>query len=359
MPFFPWLVTGALVLSLLVPGQVRAGAAGDARRGRQPSPLPAPVALAPVPPTVVAPIVNPEQVYTYEQLTKDFAALAERYPQLVRLRSIGQSAYGREIWALGLGTGPAAVLLNGAHHGSEWLTVNLLAAMADDYAQAGARDEGIGGLLADATIWFVPMVNPDGVTLSQVGLEAFPAEARDQLRQLNGGSDDFRGWKANGEGIDLNRQYPADWEHIVASPAAPAFSHFKGPEPLSAPESRALYQFTLEVEPEIVAAYHSAGRVIYWHFHTAPEDLDRDLTIAERLAELTGYALMPIEENPSGGGYKDWFVQTGGRPGFTFEIGQYIDGGPLPLSVFAEEWERNRDVGLVLAAEAVRLRSMR
>ncbi|HWI50560.1 MAG TPA: M14 family metallocarboxypeptidase [Symbiobacteriaceae bacterium] len=356
MRHFPWLVTGALVLSLLVPGQVRAGEAGAGRAGRAPEPVPVPAAPAAVAPV---PIVDPAQVYTYEQLTKDLMALAERYPELVRLRSIGQSAYDREIWALGLGTGPAVVLLNGAHHGSEWLTVNLLAAMADDYALAGARDEAIGGLLADATLWFVPMVNPDGVTLSQVGPAAFLPEARERLRQLNGGSDDFRGRKANGQGVDLNRQYPADWEHIVASPAAPAFSHYKGAAPLSAPESRALYQFTLEVDPEIVVAYHSAGRVIYWHFHTAPENADRDLAIAERLAELTGYDLMPVEENPSGGGYKDWFVQTVGRPGFTIEIGQYIDGGPLPLSAFAEEWERNRDVGLVLAAEAVRLRSMR
>ncbi|HWI60960.1 MAG TPA: hypothetical protein VNT75_03900, partial [Symbiobacteriaceae bacterium] len=70
---------------------------------------------------------------------------------------------------------------------------------------------------------------------------------------------------------------------------------------------------------------------------------------------LTGYGLMPREENPSGGGYKDWFVQTVGRPGYTLEIGQYIDGGPLPLSVFAEEWERNRLVGLAAAEEAIAL----
>jgi len=358
-----WLVTGALVLSLLVPGRVRAGESGAARLVRAPAP-PAEAEPLPPPAPVPVPVVNPEQVYTYEQLSIDLARLREQYPGLVQLRSLGRSAFGREIWALGLGTGPAPVLINGAHHGSEWLTANLVAAMADRYALAAATwqtYEGVevAALLELATIWFVPMVNPDGVTLSQVGLSAFPSNAHADLIRMGGGSSDFTGWKANGQGVDLNRQYPADWAHIVASPAAPAFSHFKGSAPLSAPESGALYDFTLELEPEVVAAYHSAGRVIYWHFHTAPENYERDLAIAEQLSAATGYSLMPVEENPSGGGYKDWFVQALGRPGFTLEIGVYTDGGPLPLSAFAEEWQRNNTVGLLLAQEAIRLRGRR
>ncbi|HYF75631.1 MAG TPA: M14 family zinc carboxypeptidase [Symbiobacteriaceae bacterium] len=370
----PELLAGLLVLACVVPGggdgagpgrpvalEPEAGApAWVAPASVIPVPVPGPgPAPGPVPapdpgPAPSAPEAQPasipEPLYTYDDLTGDVQRLAAQHPDLARLRTLGQTAYGRQIWALGLGTGPAAVLIVGAHHGSEWMTAQLTATMAEDYAQAADAD-----IREKATVWFIPMLNPDGVTISQTGLAAFPPEAHAKLRAWNNGSDDFRGWKANAEGIDLNRQYPADWAHIVASPPGPTFSHFKGDEPLVAPEARALHDFTLELNPEIVLAYHSAGRVIYWHFHTWPEHVERDRRIAEQLAGLTGYALMPPEANPSGGGYKDWFVQTVGRPGFTQEIGVYTDGGPLPAEAFAEEWERNRGVGLAMAQEAIRL----
>lgn len=365
----PGVLAGLLVLASLAPGAAGAGGGAAAGVALRPvvgsvipvadvAPAPGAEPVAPVPGAEpLAPAPGAESVApapcTYERLTADLQRLAADHPGLTTLRSLGQSAFGREIWALGLGAGPATVLIVGAHHGSEWLTAQLTATMAGHYA--AASDTHTAEILQKATIWFIPMLNPDGVTLSQVGLSAFPPEAHARLRDWNGGSDDFRGWKANGEGIDLNRQYPADWPHIVASPPGPAFSHYKGPEPLVAPESRALYEFTLALDPEIVVAYHSAGRVIYWHFHTWPEHVARDQRIAERLSGLTGYDLMPPEQNPSGGGYKDWFVQTLGRPGVTLEIGQYTDGGPLPLEAFAEEWERNRDVGLAMAGEAIRL----
>jgi g-D-glutamyl-meso-diaminopimelate peptidase len=380
----PGLLAGLLVLACVVPGGARAGGDGAAGPGRPvalepeagapawvapasviplpgpgPGPSPGPAAAAPEPepqpgPAPSAPEAQaapvPGTLYTYDDLTGDLQHLAEQHPGTTQLRTLGQTAYGRQIWALGLGTGPAAVLIVGAHHGSEWLTARLTATMAEAYAQAADPD-----IRQKATIWFIPMLNPDGVTISQTGLAAFPPEVHAKLRAWNNGSDDFRGWKANAEGIDLNRQYPADWAHIVASPPGPAFSHYKGDEPLVAQEARALYDFTLELNPEIVLAYHSAGRVIYWHFHTWSEHVERDRRIAEQLAGLTGYALMPPEANPSGGGYKDWFVQTEGRPGFTLEIGVYTDGGPLPVAAFPEEWERNRNVGLAMAREAVRL----
>jgi g-D-glutamyl-meso-diaminopimelate peptidase len=316
----------------------------------------APAPEAPAPATV---IFHPDQVYTYETLTRDLASLRRAYPQWVEYRSIGQTDYGREIWAARLGHGPATLLINAAHHASEWLTAALAMAMLDQYAAAAAAGGMLDGepaadLLNRATIWFVPMVNPDGVTLAQAGPEAFPADARAELARLSGGVGYAR-WKANAKGIDLNRQYPADWAHICCNPPGPAYANYKGAEPLQAPEARAMVALTYEVDPQITVSYHSAGRVIYWHFHNQPAHLARDQRLAEELAAVTGYALVPPQENPSGGGYKDWFVQTFGRPGFTPEIGEFGDGQPLTPAAFAEEWERNHRVGPVLAREAYAL----
>lgn len=58
-------------------------------------------------------------------------------------------------------------------------------------------------------MWFVPMVNPDGVTLQQEELKAFPISLHASLLEMNEGSKNFKRWKANAKGIDLNRQYKA------------------------------------------------------------------------------------------------------------------------------------------------------
>ncbi|MBO5857325.1 MAG: gamma-D-glutamyl-meso-diaminopimelate peptidase, partial [Clostridia bacterium] len=61
--------------------------------------------------------------------------------------------------------------------------------------------------------------------------------------------------------------------------------------------------------------------------------------IAEYFYEVSGYA---VEETPyaSGfAGYKDWFIETYNRPGYTIEIG--IGMSPLPLSQFPGIYKDN------------------
>ena len=149
-----WLITVVLVLSLLLPLPGETNAAAKA-------------------------IVNPNKTYTYTQMGKDIAALKKAYPDLVQVKVIGTSEYGRKIYAVGLGKGSANVFINGSHHAREWLTTTLNMYMIEKYAAAYKGNQKISGynaksLLNSSTIWFVPMVNPDGVTLQQQGLKAFP-----------------------------------------------------------------------------------------------------------------------------------------------------------------------------------------
>lgn len=53
------------------------------------------------------------------------------------------------------------------------------------------------------------MVNPDGVDLV---LNGPPNHLRKDLIEINEGSEDFIHWKANIRGIDLNNQFPANWD---------------------------------------------------------------------------------------------------------------------------------------------------
>ncbi|MFE8701718.1 M14 family zinc carboxypeptidase [Cytobacillus sp. FJAT-54145] len=301
-----------------------------------------------------AAVVNPNQVYTYEKMEQDIMNLANTYPDLVTYKVIGQSEYGRNIYAVSLGKGHANVFINGSHHGREWLTTTLNMYMIDQYAAAYESGTKISGydarsILDKTTIWFVPMVNPDGVTLQQYGLKAFPSSVHQDLIKMNDGSKDFKRWKANAKGVDLNRQYNADWANIKYNPGKPYYKNYKGTKPHSALEVIAVLNFVNEIDPEATVAYHSTGEILYWNFHQTGSWYNRDHNYAKKIGEMTGYRLVYPGPNPSGGGFTDWFIIQYKRPGFTPEISRYYKETSPPLSEFPRAWTKNQAVGLYIA----------
>lgn len=304
-------------------------------------------------------VVNPIQVYTYWDMYSDIKKLQARYPRLISYKSIGKSAFGRELWAVKLGRGDATITINASHHAREWPTTNLTMQMIEEYAKGYYAGSKIAGLsvkqyLDDTSIWFVPMVNPDGVTLQQSGLSQFPSWSHSSLISMNGGSRNFLRWKANAQGIDLNRQYPSGWDG-KDSPRYPWYMNFGGDYPLQAPEARALADFTVAINPEVAVAYHSSGRILYWHYNQTGDQYKRDYRIASVLNDITGYSLVKPNPGSGGTGYKDWFVDKFKKPGYTPEISYFVPNTNPPLSVLPEEWSRNKAVGIYLAKEGDRL----
>lgn len=305
-------------------------------------------------------LVNPNQQYTYEEMVTDIKKLANQYPSIIKYKVIGKSEFGRDIYAISLGTGTSTVFINGSHHAREWLTTNLNMYMIDQYAQAYVNNEKMGNynvhqILTDTTIWFVPMVNPDGVTLQQQGLNAFPESIRSSLLIMNDNQTDFSRWKANAMGVDLNRQYDADWANIKNDPGKPYWQNYKGTAPHTAAETKAVVNFTYEIDPEMAVAYHSAGKILYWNFHQTSSLYNRDLSYAKDVGYLTGYSLVFPGPNPSGGGFTDWFITKFKRPGLTPEIGVKTGETSLPISQFSQTWIENKYVGLYVAQKGYAL----
>ncbi|SFB21843.1 MULTISPECIES: M14 family zinc carboxypeptidase [unclassified Bacillus (in: firmicutes)] len=303
-------------------------------------------------------IVNPRKVYTYEEMVSDIGLFQKYYPDLVKVQIIGKSVDGRNIYAFKLGKGEKEIFLNGSHHAREHMTTNLLMEMADQYIHSYTNGTTLSGysvknLLNKTSMWFVPMVNPDGVTLVQKG--AYSAQNPSYLLMLNKNSHDFSEWKANIRGVDLNRQYPADWATISGNTGKPAPSNFKGTKPLSEPEALAVYNFTKAHNFKIATAYHSSGEILYWYFKQGSGTYNRDYNIAMKYKNMTGYSLVKPTTNPSGGGYTDWFIQDMKMPGFTPEISPFTYGKPVPVSYFDSIWNENKAAGLMLANEALGL----
>lgn len=281
--------------------------------------------------------------------------LAARYP-FCRSETLGQTAYGRPILTLVLGGGPRRVLYNGSHHANEWITTTLLLRFAEALADAYAAGGEVGGIPARllwqlATIYMVPMVNPDGVDLVTGALG--PGDpGYEQARFLGAYYPQIPfpgGWKANLMGVDLNLNYPAGWDEAREIKFAQGYTRpgprdYVGRAPLDQRETAAMVSYTSLTGPAAVLAYHTQGQVIYWQF--------RDITVpgaealGRELARVSGYALAETPYASSFAGYKDWFIQAYRRPGYTVEAG--LGENPLPLSQFDEIYRDN--LGILLTA---------
>jgi g-D-glutamyl-meso-diaminopimelate peptidase len=283
--------------------------------------------------------------YGLEQLNKELRRLTRKYP-FISVGTIGRSVLGKPIPYLKIGVGPFRWHFNGACHANEWITTLLLMRFAEDYANAcklrlpfwgkSAKD-----LFARCSLWIVPMVNPDGVELVQHGLSVKHPHYK-ELLQWNRGSGRFHRWKANARGVDLNDQFPANWEveRQRRGVAGPSPRDYSGAAPLSEPEALALTRFTELTDFHAVIALHTQGEEIYWNYRN--EEPPEARVWSERLALSSGYRAVYLEGSDAG--YKDWFISAFGRPGFTVEAGW--GHNPLPLDGFEEMYD---DVARLLA----------
>jgi len=282
--------------------------------------------------------------------------LTETYPFL-RSETLTTTAFGRPVQTLVMGTGDRQVLYSASHHANEWITTPVLLKFAEELAIAMEADGRLYGVSARtigraATIHLVPMVDPDGVDLVTGAVEPGTLEYETASRIADNfpGISFPDGWKANLLGVDLNLQYPAGWlqaREIKFSQGytRPAPRDYVGRAPLNQRESIALAEYTEAVDPAVVLAYHTQGKVIYWQFRDYAVPGAREL--GEEFARLSGYTLADTPYESSFAGYKDWFIQNFRRPGFTIECGS--GENPLPLEQFDEIYRDNLGI-LVTAA---------
>ncbi len=296
------------------------------------------------------------RTYTHEALTEDIEFLRKKYPFL-RTEEIGSSVLGKKIYALFWGKGDKKILLNAAHHGSEWITsllcMHMLERLSSSYLYGIKTDAlNYNDLYKTHTLCLIPMINPDGVMLETGGFSSLPKDMQKTLLFYNEESDDFTKWQANIHGVDLNHNYDALFDAGVALQKklginSPGPTRFSGAHPESEPESLALATFTRRFLPDIALAYHSQGKVIYYDFNSLASKEAKK--IAKKMADVSGYALDETSGMASFSGYKDWAIQTFGIPAFTIECG--LGENPLPLSQFKTIFEDNYNMLLCLLNE--------
>lgn len=214
-------------------------------------------------------------------------------------------------------------------------------------------------LLSDVCFHILPMSNPDGVTISQVGIEGIRDESlRETMRECYQNDIDhgrtsqdmnsyWRTWKANARGVDLNRNFDAGWETYEGVPY-PSSDHYKGQSPVSEPETQAVVNAVHNCEAILTISYHSTGSVIYWDYGNWGEVYEKDAELAGLVSSVTGYERSSsIQSAQDVAGCSDYFVLKENIPSVTIENG--YSACPIGIEEFPSIWASNEELLPILA----------
>lgn len=271
-----------------------------------------------------------EDYRPFEEHRQLLRALADRYPSLVTLRTIGKTNEGEDIISATV-TAPTApkdvngtvanrpaILAQSGAHAREWLATPVTLYILKRLCEGYRNDPEITKLLDNYTWHLVSVVNADGYKFTWDGNRLW----RKNRRRNTDGSF----------GVDLNRNYDGSPFCGSGGSRIPSSDTYCGTGPASEPETQAVSSLFRQ-HPEIRAAFdlHTYSQLLLF-----PWQYTYDKLPAEDLAEfrkqgsemqrviksLYGVNYDPIQGSdlyPHSGGMIDFAWSNNRAYGYTFE----------------------------------------
>lgn len=308
--------------------------------------------------TAVSPLPSGRDAYrSLDDYNADLAALARTYPTLVRSLELphptleGRPVKGVEITKdVAAKDGKPVFLMMGLHHAREWPSGEHAMEFAFDLAKGFGTDSRITGLLEQARVIVVPVVNPDGFDQSYVQGQFL------DLRQVDdGGTVAILGTPGNaykrkncrvadgvtstpagvctvpsqggfGIGVDLNRNYGGFWGGPGAE-AEPVGPTYRGEGPFSEPEIRNVRELVSSRQVTTLITNHTFSNLVLRppgirSQGDTPDEIAY-AALGARMAAQNGYVNQKsFELYDTTGTTEDWSYYATGGLGFTFEIGE-------------------------------------
>lgn len=120
------------------------------------------------------PIVSTNVPYHSNMLRQNLNLLLRTYPFL-NIQTVGNSVLGTPLYVIKLGRGSKQVFYSASIHANEWITSSVLMKFVENYCISYTRNSTLYGysvrnLFNLTSIYIMPMVNPDGVGLTFIGI---------------------------------------------------------------------------------------------------------------------------------------------------------------------------------------------
>ena len=311
------------------------------------------------------------QIYDYRSMCEDLAELRERYGDHMKLNCIGTTKDDRSIFEIVIGDPEKAkkhVFFCGGICGAEYMT-SLLCMKQAEYCLCYYDSGNYNGfayreLCENAVIHVIPMLNPDGIAISQQYLSGVHSEEiitdlkkwfeRDSVKGGTSLSLDnyLMFFYANANGVDLRRNFRYLWENSDTGVTEPSSEGYPGAEPESEPETLALIRQLTGTKPDLIVAYHTTGSNISYNYGQSEPRLSQAKRYAEAAAEVMNYDVN--KENAgfrSYGSYEGYCCLERGIPTLGIALGS--GATPLSLNEFNAIWNACRESWAVLQLQVI------
>lgn len=236
-----------------------------------------------------------ECTYTYESMQQDIAVLTAQYPNILTCEVIGDTAQGRHLYMLTMGNKNAShnVFISASMHATEYQNTQLVMDIV--------KNELANWADKDICYYIVPMVNPDGINISQNKI--------------------YEAWVGNAGCVDLNRNFPWGWYYTAPGTA----ESFHGMTAASELETKAMLNVLLVRKYDCTVSYHQQGQVIYY-YSTGMKDTTfyKAKQLTNLVKAVTGYK--PVKCGPPNGGMGDYINTVLDTPNVTIETGTITRG---------------------------------
>jgi hypothetical protein len=263
--------------------------------------------------------------------------IAQDYPALTRLETIGYSIQQRPILAMrltkkrgnwrwrGKHHKKPEVLYLATHHAREWVAAEMAMRLIKYFTANYGTDERVTRLLDTTKIWVVPVANPDGYQYT------FDVE---RLWRKNLADNDNDGEITIVDGVDLNRNFASKWG-LDDEGSSPVMSDatYRGPAPHSEPETQVVEDFVLKHDFKFLISYHTYSNLILypwgWQVRTPSHDdpifvaqagTDDNPAIFDTLLDQGYDPGVGADLYTTNGDFTDWTYTEAGIPSYVVEL---------------------------------------
>ncbi|RLD20494.1 MAG: hypothetical protein DRI69_06155 [Bacteroidetes bacterium] len=207
---------------------------------------------------------------TYSEMIDELDIMANLYPELISVRKqagTDLSHEGRKIEWVRISDNPnedesePEILYTALHHAREPMSLMQMMYYMWYVLENYDSDKEIKYLVNNTEMYFIPCINPDGYVYNETIAPDGGGNWRKNKRDNN--NDGI--FNEKDDGVDLNRNYAFQWGlDDEGSSAAPGSVTYRGDDPFSEPETRAVRDFLAEHNFSLALNYHAYGNFLLY-----------------------------------------------------------------------------------------------